>query len=143
MKFIANDLILDSSMGKSYIEGVTKFLLDGKYGVGKIAFTYNQIAPKEIELIFERDTRYEVDSDVLSDEDCVLITGFGLSDFQIDLLGRTHPITRVFPFGSHFYAGIPEMEKIYKQLIKCIDGEKAKVDIIVNDSELTVHIKYR
>lgn len=142
-KFIVNDLILDTSMGKSYIEGATQFLLNLKYEAGTVGFTYNEINPKEIELIFKRKTRYEVNSDVLTDDDCILLTGLDKSDFQVDLLGKTTPLVRSFPYGSHFYVGIPELIKLYNRLTQGIEGRKIKTRISVNDSELKVNIKFK
>lgn len=141
-KFIVHDLVLDTSMTKTQIENMAQPLFDQKYGNGKVVFTYNLKRKNEVEMTFNRKMKYDVECDVLKDEDCVILSGLPIKNFQIEL-GKPTPLVIVLPYLSQYYVPIPDFTRLYSELIENIEGVKTKIEIISTENVLKASIKFR
>ncbi|RHV89629.1 hypothetical protein [Culturomica massiliensis] len=144
-RFIINGLRFNTNIPKEKIERITQTLLDLQYGSGNISFEYNLINENEIELNFLRETRYEVDGDWITDTDCSMISGLSEDAFQVDLTGKETPlVSMTIPYGTHWYTGIDLFTDVYEQELRKLVKQKIKeINITVNNSKVTVNIKFK
>lgn len=144
-RFIINGLRFNTNIPKEKIERITQTLLNLQYGSGNISFEYNLINDEEIEFNFLRKIRYEVDGDWITDTDCSMISGLSEDAFQVDITGKETPlVSMTIPYGTHWYTGIDEFTDVYKQELRKLVKQKTKeINITVNNSKVTVHIKFK
>lgn len=139
-KLIIAGKIVDTETTREEILKIGQNILDTFYN-GEIGFD-SQMNGDTIKLIFIRDLCYDIEGGFLCDNDMEVISGFNISAFMPQPLGKPI-IAPLIPYGSHFYCPDTEFIRLYRNLVKSLTGQKIKkMDIDADDCRVNVKIKF-
>lgn len=124
-KFIAFNMLLNTSWGKEEIENMIQNKLDERTN-GMIKIEYNQLAENKIRLVFWRDSLCVTDKDLIIDTDCYIISGVPVSAFRIgeEEQPLIYPLRRIEK--NHYCTHKTAFIRFYRTLMEIFGQQSTK-----------------